>query len=183
MDEQNLNTVSGGADTDTYHTEPTTVPDGEIYTSSSPQSAPSYTPPPASQPTYSQPAYTPPPFGTQPAYPQDYPTGMATASLVIGIISFLIGLFIFALPIPLLILPIIGIILGCVYKSKHYPVGKGSSTAGIVLSALTVVFVILGYVLIVAFLPQMLEYLEMTDPAMYDSFMEGFEAGMQASGY
>jgi hypothetical protein len=178
MDEQNINQTT--TDTDPFHSEPTTVPDGEIYTANSPQSAPSYTPPSYGQ---SAPAYTPPPFGTQPSYPQEYPTGLATASLVIGIISFVMGLLVFALPIPFGILPIIGIILGCVYKSKHYPVGKGASTAGIILSAVTLVLCIIGYVLILTSLPQMLETLQQTDPQLYEDFMRGYEAGMQASGY
>jgi hypothetical protein len=61
-----------------------------------------------------------------------YPTGFATASLVIGIISVVLAMPFAVLPF-MLLLPIVGLILGIVYKTKHYPVGRGLSTAGIVL--------------------------------------------------
>ena len=51
-----------------------------------------------------------------------YKTGLATASLVIGILSLVLTFtgLIYLIPI----LPIVGIILGCIYKGKRYPVGK-----------------------------------------------------------
>jgi hypothetical protein len=162
MDDQNMN-VPG---TDPFHYTPDAAPAAPAQ--------PSYAP---AQPTYaepvnaySQPAFTPPPFGTLPDVPQEYPTGLATGSLVLGIISFVLGLFIAILPIPLGALPIIGIILGCVHKSKHYPVGKGSSTAGIVLSALTLVFAIGLIIVSFAMLPYMLEYIYENNPALYDEY-------------
>jgi hypothetical protein len=63
-----------------------------------------------------------------------YPTGFATASLVIGIISVVLAMPFAVLPF-MLLLPIVGLILGIVYKTKHYPIGKGLSTAGIVLNS------------------------------------------------
>jgi hypothetical protein len=124
------------------------------------------------------PAFTPPPLGTQPAgYQQEYSTVLAVVSLILGILSVLGFIFLyFGLP---LIVPVLGIIFGAVYKSKHYPVGKGISTAGIVLSILSIVLAIGLIVLIVVNLPAILESISVTDPALYDTLMESLEA----SGY
>ncbi len=76
------------------------------------------------------------------AYEGPKPTsGLATASMVLGIISIVLWLFLMMFP-PLLLLPIISIILGIVHKTKHLPVGKGSSTAGIVTSTISLVLCI-----------------------------------------
>ena len=92
------------------------------------------------------------PYGQNPAMVNGaYPTGLAIASLVIGIISILSVLFMFAFP-PLFILPIIGIILGAVYKSKHYPVAKGVSTAGIITSAASLVLAVVILIVAVVFI-------------------------------
>jgi thiol:disulfide interchange protein len=164
MDDQNFqNAGPGGADADPFHYTPDAAP--QNMTPNAPQNTP-YTGGYSSQPT----GFTPPPFGTLPDVPQDYPTGMATASLVLGIISLVLGLFIAILPIPLMALPIIGIILGAVYKSKHYPVAKGISTAGIVLSVITIVIAILIIIVSFAMLDWALEYIYQTDPALYDEY-------------
>ena len=81
-------------------------------------------------------------------YAQQGSTGMATASLVLGIISIVMGIPMLMLP-PLFILPIIGLVLGIVFKTKHLPVGKGLSTAGIITSSLGLVLPILLVILFV----------------------------------
>lgn len=138
-----------------------------------------FTPEPAqSTPFTPEPAqstpFTPPPFGTQPAYMQEYPTGLATASMVIGIISIVIFFGFYSFP-PLLLLPIIGIILGCVYKSKRYPVGRGSSTAGIVCSVISLVLFIAVLILAVANIQYLLELIKDYDPAAYEQYRTALE--------
>ncbi len=78
-------------------------------------------------------------------YPQQPSQGMAIASLVLGIISIVFALITAMMPL-FFIVPIIGIILGALHKSKHLPVGKGISTAGIVTSIVGIVVTILIYV-------------------------------------
>jgi uncharacterized membrane protein len=130
-----------------------------------------YTPPPSGDTS----AYSPPPFGTQPdTFTQDYPKGLAIASLVLGILSVL-GFVTFYAVVPL-IFPILGVVFGAVYKSKHYPVGKGISTAGIVLSILSVVLAIALIAIIIASIPAMMEYIREYDPAAYEQFRQQFEA-------
>lgn len=105
-----------------------------------------------------------------------YKTGLATASLVIGIISLVLTFtgMIYIVPI----LPIIGIILGCIYKGKHYPVGKGASTAGIICSVIALVLSILFIVLIVYimmnYMPQVMELLKESDPNVYQQYYDMF---------
>lgn len=105
-----------------------------------------------------------------------YKTGLATASLVIGIISLVLTFtgMIYIVPI----LPIIGIILGCIYKGKHYPVGKGASTAGIICSVISLVLSILFIVLIVYivmnYMPQVMELLKESDPDVYQQYYDLF---------
>ncbi|MDR0991660.1 MAG: DUF4190 domain-containing protein [Ruminococcus sp.] len=120
-------------------------------------------------------AFSPPPFGTQPEYyTQEYPKGLAIASLVMGILSML-GFITFTFVIPL-IFPILGVVFGAVYKSKHYPVGKGISTAGIVLSILSVVLCIAAVAALFAAIPSMMEYIREVDPVAYEQFRQQFEA-------
>lgn len=78
-------------------------------------------------------------------------TGMATASLVLGIISIVLGILMFALPL-LFLVPIIGLILGIVFKTKHLPVGKGLSTAGIITSSLGLILPIVFLVIVMVFM-------------------------------
>lgn len=85
-----------------------------------------------------------------------YPTGMATASLVIGIISIMGVMLMFMFP-PLFVLPIVGIVLGAIYKSKHYPVGRGMSTAGIVTSAVSLAIALIIFILALALVISMME--------------------------
>ena len=90
------------------------------------------------------------------------------------------GLPALALPV-FFIVPIIGLILGIVYKTKHLPVGKGLSTAGIITSSLGLVLPILLVVLFVVlfftnvefrsmYLNQLKEYY----PDMYEEFYNQF---------
>ncbi len=107
-----------------------------------------------------------------------YKTGLATASLVIGILSLvLIFTGLIFIP-PLGFLPIVGIILGCVYKSKHYPVGKGTSTAGITCSAVALVLSLLFIVLIVYvvmnYMPEVMQMLKSTSPDVYQQYYDMF---------
>jgi hypothetical protein len=186
MDDQNMN-VPG---TDPFHYTPDAQPAQQPYAPAQPapqtyaQPAPQTYAQPA-QTTYAQPApqtyaqpaqptFTPPPFGTLPDVPPEYPTGMATASLVLGIISF-VGFFGFYLFPPLFLLPIVGIILGAVYKSKHYPVGKGKSTAGIILSVLSLVISIAIIVAIIANLPAILDWYEVNYPELYEEYFGQLE--------
>lgn len=76
------------------------------------------------QPTYEQPAYTPPTIEPQ----KEEGKGLAIAGMVCGIIS----LFCFAF-----ILGTLGIVFGCVAKSKGYK--GGMATAGIVCGAIGIV--------------------------------------------
>lgn len=107
-------------------------------------------------------------------------TGMATASLVLGIISIVMGLPALALPVFFLV-PIIGLILGIVYKTKHLPVGKGLSTAGIITSSLGLVLPILLVVLFVVlfftsaeFRTWYLDTLKEVSPDQYKEFYDQF---------
>jgi hypothetical protein len=108
-----------------------------------------------------------------------YKTGLATASMVIGIISILASItfvnFIFP---PLFLLPIVGIILGAVYKSKHYPVGRGTSTAGIVCSVialvLSVAVLVIAVVLVMTKMPELMQILKDYSPETYEQYYEQF---------
>lgn len=107
-----------------------------------------------------------------------YKTGLATASLVIGIVSLVLTFsFMIFIP-PLGILPIIGIILGCVYKGKKQPVGKGTSTAGIICSAaslvLSVGFIAICVYAVMNYMPEIMEYLKAIDPDIYEQYYEMF---------
>lgn len=108
-------------------------------------------------------------------YPQQPSQGMAIASLVIGIISIVFALLTAMVPF-LLIVPIIGIILGALHKSKHLPVGKGISTAGIVTSIIGIVLTILIYVLCVILvifcMEEMIEFIRQTSPEDYEMLYE-----------
>lgn len=108
-----------------------------------------------------------------------YPIGMAVASFIIGIVSIVLFIFMIAFP-PIVILPIIGIILGAVYKTKHYPVGKGISTAGIITSSISVGLVLLIYIFAIIFIfsmdssvmQQVLQSIKDDDPELYKYYYE-----------
>ena len=95
------------------------------------------------------------PYGMPQGYGVPYQTqqstGMAVASLVLGIISICTGLFMFSFPF-LFLVPIIGIILGIVFKTKKLPVGKGMSTAGIITSVIGLVIPIALLVFVIVML-------------------------------
>lgn len=139
-------------------------------------------PDPYTQSAYSQQNYDPyaPQNGGYSGYPQQmtYPTGMAVASLVIGIVSIISVMFMFMFP-PLFVLPIVGIVLGAIYKSKHYPVGKGMSTAGIITSVVSLVIVVLIFVLafVMVFnimqngqMPEIMQFIKDYSPEMYEQY-------------
>ncbi|MDE6595769.1 MAG: DUF4190 domain-containing protein [Oscillospiraceae bacterium] len=107
-------------------------------------------------------------------------TGMATASLVLGIISIVMGIPMLMLP-PLFILPIIGLVLGIVFKTKHLPVGKGLSTAGIITSSLGIVLPIVFIVAVVIFMMsnpefmrQYMNQIKEISPEQYQQFYDQF---------
>jgi hypothetical protein len=108
--------------------------------------------------------------GSQFAYGQpyrNYPTGLATASLVLGVVS-IVFCIVFTFIVPLLILPILGIILGIVYKTKKYPVARGTSTAGIICSSIGLIIPIIIYVIIFSFIMNLGTYIDeykAADPA------------------
>lgn len=106
---------------------------------------------------------------------QQQSTGMAVASLVLGIISICTGLFMFSFPV-LFLMPIIGIILGIVFKSKKLPVGKGMSTAGIITSAIGLAIPILLLVIVVVMLmtngAEVMQFLKEYSPEEYRQLYE-----------
>lgn len=104
-------------------------------------------------------------------YQPQQSTGMAVASLVLGIVSICSGLLMFAFPI-LFLVPIIGLILGIVFKSKKLSVGKGMSTAGIITSIIGLILPILFIVLIYANMPELLQYLKNESPEQYQQLYE-----------
>ncbi len=106
---------------------------------------------------------------------QQQSTGMAVASLVLGIISICTGLFMFSFPF-LFLMPIIGIILGIVFKCKKLPVGKGMSTAGIITSAIGLAIPIALLAFVVGMLltngAELMQYLKQISPDQYEQLYE-----------
>ena len=98
-------------------------------------------------------------------------TGMATASLVLGIISICSGMFMYVFPV-LFLMPIIGMILGIVFKSKRLPVGKGMSTAGIITSVIGLLLPIVFVVIIYLNINELFQYMENNYPEMYQQYYE-----------
>lgn len=106
---------------------------------------------------------------------QQQSTGMAVASLVLGIISICTGLFMFSFPF-LFLMPVIGIILGIVFKCKKLPVGKGMSTAGIITSAigLAIPIALLAFVVVMLLTngAELMQYLKQISPDQYEQLYE-----------
>lgn len=102
-------------------------------------------------------------------------TGMAVASLVLGILSICTGLFMFSFPF-LFLFPIIGIILGIVFKCKKLPVGKGMSTAGIITSAigLAIPIALLAFVVVMLLTngAELMQNLKQISPDQYEQLYE-----------
>ena len=105
-------------------------------------------------------------------------TGMAIASLVLGIVSIVLGIPMLLLPF-LFLIPVIGLVLGIVYKTKHLPVGKGLSTAGIITSSLGLVLPIVLLVAVVIFMMsnpdfmrQYMNQLREVSPEQYQEFYD-----------
>lgn len=143
-----------------------------------------------------QSGYVQSPYGTQyrPYMPaQNMSTGMAVASLVLGICSIVLGIFMFAFP-PLFLLPIIGLILGIVFKCKHLPVGKGMSTAGIITSIFGLIIPLALLIMIMVMLitngAEIMEFMKQYSPEDYEElyeiygeqFPEWFEGAMRFFG-
>ena len=108
-------------------------------------------------------------------YQPQQSTGMAVASLVLGIISICTGLFMFSFPF-LFLMPIIGIILGIVFKTKKLPVGKGMSTAGIITSVIGLVIPIALLIFVIVMLvtngAELMQYLKQVSPEQYEQLYE-----------
>lgn len=112
--------------------------------------------------------------GYQP-YPLHQSTGMAVASLVLGIISIVMALPAMGFP-ALFLVPIIGLILGIVFKCKRLPVGKGISTAGIVTSAIGIIIPIAILAVMVVLLltngARIMEFIKEYSPEQYQEFYD-----------
>ena len=110
---------------------------------------------------------------------QHYPTGAATASMVFGILGLICAatMMNYMLLIPM-IFPVLGLIFGIYFKTRHYPVGKASSTAGIVTSIVAIVITIgvfiLALFLVLNYMPEMLQIIKDMDPELYELYYEMF---------
>lgn len=108
------------------------------------------------------------------AVPQKAPEGMATASLVMGILSIVSFLTVYLPPI----FGILGIIFGCIHKSKHYPNGNGKSTAGIICSVIGLLLIIgliafsVSLVTNPEIMQQYMELIREQDPETYDQLYD-----------
>lgn len=133
---------------------------------------------------YDQPAQNPYAAYGQQAYYQSYPqnqsTGMAIASLVLGILSIVLLIPTLGAPF-LIVIPIIGLILGIIYKSKHLPMGKGLSTAGIITSICGIIlpiFILIIFVVLLmnhsldGLMAEYLKQLQQTDPDLYKQYRD-----------
>lgn len=118
--------------------------------------------------------YQPQGYGMPYPYSQQS-TGMAVASLVLGIISITTGLFMFAFPF-LFLMPIIGIILGIVFKTKKYSVGKGLSTAGIITSVIGLIIPLILLIVVMVMLvtngAEIMDFLKQYSPEDYNELYE-----------
>lgn len=107
-----------------------------------------------------------------------YKTGLATASLVIGILSLVLLFTGFLFIPPLGVLPIVGIVLGCIYKGKRYPVGKGASTAGIICSVvalvLSILFIVFIVYIVMNYMPEVMQILKSQSPDVYQQYYDMF---------
>ena len=108
------------------------------------------------------------------AVPQKAPEGMATASLVMGILSIVSFITVYLPPV----FAILGIVFGCIHKSKHYPNGNGKATAGIVCSVIGLLMIIgiiaLGLSLMnnPEIMSQYMELIKEQDPELYDQMYD-----------
>lgn len=109
--------------------------------------APQYVAPQAEVQAYENPQYAAPQYVQQPVYQQAYPqqivgtgaaNGVATAGFVVGLVAVFLPLFFgFGAGVTGLVLSIVG-----VSKSRITGTGKGLAIAGIVLSAVAIVFIL-----------------------------------------
>ncbi len=108
------------------------------------------------------------------AIPQRAPEGMATASLVMGILSIVSFITVYLPPV----FAILGIVFGCIHKSKHYPNGNGKATAGIVCSVIGLLFIVGMFALGLSLMNnpeimrQSLEMIKEQDPETYDQLYD-----------
>lgn len=96
--------------------------------------------------------------------------GLATASLVMGILALISGITVY----PPILFGILGLIFGIVYKCKHNPNGNGKAVAGIVCSSIAIAFVILMIVAVFAMMPQMMQIIRESDPDLYQQYYDMF---------
>lgn len=108
------------------------------------------------------------------AVPQRAPEGMATASLVMGILSIVSLITVYLPPI----FGILGIIFGCIHKSKHYPNGNGKANAGIICSVIGLILIIALIAFSVSLvtnpevMQQYMELIREQDPELYDQMYD-----------
>ena len=124
-------------------------------------------------PNYGQYGYQNPYAG----YGQKSTKGLATASMICGIVSVVLCIFDFVFPL-LFVVPIVGLVLGIVHKTKNPPDGRGMSTAGIILSVIGIILPIAFIIISVAMLPTMLEYMQENYPDMYEQFYDQYSEQM-----
>ncbi|MDR0943341.1 MAG: hypothetical protein LBM41_02310 [Ruminococcus sp.] len=153
----------------------TPQPAPQQYIPQTPPAPSQYTPQPPPSPyvVQQQPPQAPAPqveYTNPPPQYSYYPTGTATASLVLGIVSMVLLLLVLIFPLPLIIMPIVGLILGIVYKTKKYPVSKGVSTAGIILNSLAIVLTIVGIAVSTLFFVELLSSFEGLPDDYYSDF-------------
>ncbi len=141
------------------------------------------------QPTQGAVPYTYDPYSQSPNYanymqnqygggvyaaPVKAPEGMATASLVMGILAIVSFITVYLPPV----FAILGIVFGCIHKSKHYPNGNGKATAGIVCSVIGLLMIIgiiaLGLSLMSnpEVMQQYMSILKDQDPDLYDQMYD-----------
>ena len=108
------------------------------------------------------------------AMPQRAPEGMATASLVMGILAIVSLITVYLPPI----FGILGIVFGCIYKSKHYPNGNGKANAGIICSVIGLILIIALIAFSVSLvtnpevMQQYMELIREQDPELYDQMYD-----------
>lgn len=99
--------------------------------------------------------------------------GLAIGSLVCGIIGLSSGIMGWVFPL-LFLLPIVGLVLGIVHKVKYPGFAKGMSIAGIILSAIGIILPFVFIIAMIAYLPELMEYVQQVDPDMYQEFYDEY---------
>lgn len=99
--------------------------------------------------------------------------GPAIASLVCGIVGLSAGILGWAFPL-LFLVPIVGLVLGIVHKVKYPGFMKGMSTAGIILSSIGIVLPFVFIIAMIAYLPELMEYMRQIDPESYQEIYDEY---------